>query len=96
MFKSSGQIAVGRLIEHIDLLSQKSTDTKRDLMIKFVVDAKVHIENNEWGLAMENLLDNIYEIDFKVDSTTIELTKTAFKECQMDYLKFAFIEKLIR
>jgi hypothetical protein len=45
---------------------------------------------------MENLLDNIYEIDFKVDSTTIELTKTAFKECQMDYLKFAFIEKLIR
>ena len=95
MFKSSGQIAVERLIEHIDQLSQKSADTQKNLMAKLLVDAKEHNEHNEWGLAMENLLDNIYEIDFKLDTTTIELTKTAFKECKMDYSNFIFIEKLV-
>jgi hypothetical protein len=96
IFKSSGQKAVERLIAHIDLLSQKSGDTQKDQMIKFLADAKEHNDYNEWGLAMENLLENIYEIDFKIDLTTVELTKTAFKECQMDYSKFTFIEKLVQ
>jgi hypothetical protein len=96
MFKSSGQKAVERLLKHIDLLSQKSADTQKDLVTKFLADAQENIDYNEWGLAMEMLLENIYETDFRIDSTTIELTKTAFKECQMDYSKFSFIEKLVQ
>ena len=96
MFKSSGQKAVERLINHIDLILKNSANGQKDLMTKFLADAKETNEYNEWGLAMENLLDNIYEIGFKVDVTTIELAKLAIKECQMDYSKFTFIEKLVR
>ena len=96
MFKLSGQKAVERLVKHIDQLSQKSASIQRDLVTKFLADAQENIDHNEWGLAMEMLLESIYEIDFKVDTTTIELTKTAFNECQMDYSKFIFIEKLVQ
>lgn len=96
MFKSSGQKAVELLIDHIDQLSKESAASQKELMINFLADAKEHSEYNEWGLAMENLLENIYEIDFKVDTTTIQLAKAAFKECQMDYSKFTFIEELVQ
>lgn len=95
MFKSSGQKAVERLITHIDLISQKTVDSQKNAMAKFLEDAKIQNDYNEWGLAMENLLENMYEIDFEIDSTTVELAKTAFRECQMDYTKFIFIEKLV-
>lgn len=96
MFKSSGKKAVEQLIKHVDLLSQKSADIQKDLVTKYLADAQENVDHNEWGLAIEMLLENIYEIDFKIDLTTIELTKTAFKECEMDYSQFAFIEKLVK
>ncbi len=95
MLKSLGQNAVERSINHIDLLSNKSDESQKILIIGFLTDAKELINQNEWGLAMENLLDSIDEVGFKVDKTTIELSKTAIKECQMDYSKFIYIEKWV-
>jgi hypothetical protein len=83
------------LINHIALVSNKSDEAQKILMIGFLADAKELINHNEWGLAMENLLDSIDKVNFIVDKTTIELTKTAVKECQMDYSKFIYIEKLL-
>ncbi|MBX7226946.1 MAG: hypothetical protein K1X55_13010 [Chitinophagales bacterium] len=96
IFKSSGKKAVEQLIKHIDFLSQKSGDTQKDLMRKFLADAKEHNDYGEWGLAMENLLQNLYEIDFKIDTITVELAKEAFKKCQMDYTEYIFIEELVQ
>lgn len=95
MLKSRGQKAVEQLLNHIDLLSKRSPKRENDLVTKFLAEAKEQNEFYEWGLAMENLLVNIYEIDFPIDTTTLELTKIAVKECQMDYSKFAFIEELV-
>lgn len=47
------------------------------------------------GIVIENLLDNIYEINFKIDRMAVNLAKAAIEECKMDYKEWKFIEDLI-
>jgi len=66
------------------------------LIKQFISDTSDFIEHNEWGVGLENLLTNIYEIEFPVDKKAIDLAKDAIKECKMDYNDWTFIEELVK
>jgi hypothetical protein len=91
-------------LRHIELLGQNSTDrivegfetTEKELIEKFISNTSDFIEQNEWGIGLENLLTNIYEIKFSVDKKAIDLAKDAIKECKMDYNDWTFIEELVK
>ncbi|MGB4773692.1 MAG: hypothetical protein WBP45_00835 [Daejeonella sp.] len=91
-------------VRHIETLGKRSTnrvidefqETEKELLNKFIADAHDLIEHNEWGTAIENLLINIYEIDFKIDIIAVDLAKAAIEECKMDYKEWKFIEGLVQ
>lgn len=103
MFESQAKIKTKNFLRHIELLGQNSSDrivdgfqgTEKELVKKFTTDTSDLIEHDEWGIGLENLLTNIYEIEFKVDKRAIELAKDAINECGMKYKNWIFIEELM-
>src|SRR4051812_26981015 len=102
--KSKAKLKTEHLVRHIELLGQNALDgivegfekTDKELIRKFTLETLNLIQHHEWGIGLENLLTNIYEIDFKVDKRTIELAKDAIEECGMDYSEWKFIEELVK
>ena len=90
-------------LRHIELLGQNSSDkvvdgfkeTEKELLKQFIADTADLIQHNEWGVGLENLLTNIFEIQFTLDETAVELAKDAIRECGMDYNDWTFIEELV-
>src|SRR5688572_11295959 len=99
MLESKAKIKTENFLRHIELLGQKSSDkvvdgfqeTEKELIKQFTTDSSDLIERGEWGVGLENLLTNIYEIEFTVDKKAVELAKGAIEECGMDYSDWAFI-----
>ncbi|MFD0998176.1 MafI family immunity protein [Ohtaekwangia kribbensis] len=102
MFESKAKIKTLNFLQHIEYLQQKATDrivngyqqTEKELIHRFTKEARDLIEHNEWDIALENLLENIYEIDFTIDKPAVDFAKDAIKACGMDYSKWTFIEDL--
>jgi hypothetical protein len=102
MFESKGETKTRDFLKHIELLGQNASDrlvigfqkTERELLHEFIADTKELIEHNEWGVGLENLMNNLYEIDFKVDSRAIDLARAAIQACEMNYDKWKFIDEL--
>lgn len=63
-------------------------------MKKYLNDTYDLIEKDEWGIGLENLLTNLYEIDFNIDQKTIELAFDALESCGFKLDKWKFIEEL--
>ncbi len=90
------------LVKHVGYLSEGATDrvieafglTEKQLVHKFIADTKEYIEYNEWGVGLENLLENLYEISFPLDEKTLLLAKEALRECGMNLERWKFIEEL--
>lgn len=103
MLESKARAKTLDFLLHIEYLGQKSTDriidgyqeTEKELIHKFTKEARDLIEQNEWGIGLENLLVNINEIDFSIDKAAVDFAKDAIKACGMDYSKWIFIEDLI-
>ena len=104
MLEPKAKTKTRNFLRHIELLGQNSTDrivegfeaTEKELIKQFISDTSDFIEHNEWGVGLENLLTNIYEIEFPVDKKAIDLAKDAIKECKMDYNDWTFIEELVK
>jgi hypothetical protein len=104
MFDSKGKIKTRVFLRHIQVLEQNYSDrivvgfqeTEKELMKKFTADTKNLIDHNEWGVGLENLLSNLYEIKFPLDEKAIDLAKDAIEECEMDYVQWTFIEELVK
>ena len=94
-FKSKAQKKVEELVDHLELLAQSSSEDIRPVLLNYIAEARSDIDYLEWGMAMETLLERIYEINFRLDSKAIELTKAAVAECHMDYSRLSFIEELM-
>jgi hypothetical protein len=83
MFESKAKIKTKTFLRHIELQGQNSSDrivegfqqTEKELMKTFIADTWDLIEHNECGVGLEHLLDNLYEIHFRVDEMSIELAK---------------------
>jgi hypothetical protein len=104
MFNSKAKIKTKDFLRHVQVLGQNSSDrqvhgfqeTEKELIKKFTADAEDLIDHNKWGVGLENLLNNLYEIEFSLDKKAIDLAKEAIKECEMDYNKWTFIEELVK
>ena len=102
--ESQAKIKTKDFLRHIKLLAQNSSDrivdgfhgTEKDLIKRFTADASDLIEHGAWGIGLEYLLNNIYEIEFRVDKRAIELAKDAIDECGMEYKDWIFIEELVK
>jgi hypothetical protein len=92
MLESKAKIKTKNFLRYIELLGQTRPDrmvegfqgTEKELIRQFTTDTLDLIEHGEWRVGLENLLTNIYEIEFTVDKIAIELAKDAIKECGMD------------
>lgn len=104
MYESKGKIKTRDFLDHIQDLGQNSSDrkvdgfqeTQNELIKKFATDAEDLVNYNEWGVALGNLLYNIYEIEFTLDKKAIDLAKEAISECKMDYNDWIFMEELVK
>jgi hypothetical protein len=101
--ESKGKIKTKNFLRHLETLGKNSSDrlvdgfqkTERELLRQFTADTSDLIEHDEWGVGLENILTNIYEIGFIIDKKAIELAKDAITECKMDYKEWTFIEELV-
>src|SRR6185295_12601251 len=104
MFQPKAKQKTRNFLRHIELLGHNSSDrlidgydeTERVLIKQFIAETSELIENNESGVGLQNLLTNIYEIEFIIDNEAIELAKDAISECKMDYADWKFIEELVK
>lgn len=104
MFESKAKIKTRNFLRHIELLGQHASDrvvpgfeqTEKELLKQFTANTYDLIEHNEWGVGLEILLTNIYEIEFTLDKKAVQLAKDAIEECEMDYSDWTFIEELVK
>lgn len=104
MVDSKAKIKTKNFLRHIEFLGQNASDravdgfdkTEKELLKQFTADTSDLIEHNEWSVGLENLLTNIYEIEFTLDEKAVQLAKAAIVECEMDYTDWTFIEELVK
>ncbi|WP_289055984.1 hypothetical protein [Carboxylicivirga marina] len=102
MIKAKGKIKTQEFVDHLgSLLPLAHTnlidgfkENQRELLKKSLDDANSLIENNEWGIGLENLLTNLYEIEFNIDNKTVKLAFDALKSCGFKLEEWKFIEEL--
>lgn len=79
MLDSKGKIKTRDFLRHIQVLGQDSTDrivhgfqeTEKVLIDKFITNTDDLINHDEWRVGLEDLLNNIYEIQFALDNKAI-------------------------
>jgi hypothetical protein len=104
MFESKAKIKTKEFLNHIQVLAQHSSDrivdgfheTEKELIKRFIADTEELIDHNEWGIGLENLLTNLYEMEFQLDRKAVDLAKIAIEECKMNYDEWAVIEELVK
>lgn len=104
MFDSKGKTKTKKFLTHIQVLGNNSSErvvdefqeTKKELISKFIADTAELVKHNEWGIGLENLLSNLYEIQFSLDRNAVDLAKEAINECEMNYQDWKFIEELVK
>lgn len=102
MIESKGKIKIKEFTDHINnLVASAHTqivdgfqENQKELLTKYLDDTYELIKNDEWGIGLENLLTNLYEIDFNIDQRAIELAFDALQSCGYDLNKWKFIEEL--
>lgn len=104
MFDTKAKFKVQDFLRHIDFLAQNSPErvidglkeTEKELIKQFTDETEEFIKHNEWGIGLEILLTNIYEIEFNIDQKAIVLAREAIQECGMKYKDWVFIEELVK
>jgi hypothetical protein len=104
MFDLKAKIKTREFLRHVQVLGQNSSNrivdgfqkTEKELINKFTADTEELISHNEWGIGLENLLNNLYEIEFRLDMEAIDLVKGAITECKLEYRKWKFIEEMVK
>lgn len=98
----TGKTKATAFLNHIEELARDSSnrivegfdETEKELMTKFIANAKELIDHDEWGVGLENLITNLYEIDFKIDDKAVKLAKQAMAACNLNFDHYSFIEEL--
>ncbi len=104
MLDLKAKIKTREFLRHIQVLGQNSSDrivdgfekTEKELINKFTADTEELMNHNEWGVGLENLLNSLYEIEFRLDMKAVDLAIGAIAECKLDYKKWKFIEELVK
>lgn len=98
-----------RTIEFIDILesfSRKANEgafythsrgekcNEKQYLEHLVKEARELIKYNEWHVALENTVDNLLEIDYKLDSNVLDLASAAFKAAANESDRLKLIDSL--
>lgn len=57
----------------------------KDYLNLLVKDARYYLDYNEWLIALENTVSNLYETDIKLDKCILDIAKEAFGEHLKEY-----------
>jgi hypothetical protein len=57
----------------------------KDFLNLLVKDARYYLDCNEWLIALENTVCNLYETDIKLDNDIVDIARKAFGEHLKDY-----------
>lgn len=104
MFDLKEKNKTREFLQHVYVLGQNASDrivdgfqkTEKELINKFTADTEELMNNNEWGVGLENLLNSLYEIEFRLDMKAVDLARGAIAECKLDYKEWKFIEELVK
>jgi hypothetical protein len=106
MFEEKGKAKTREFVKHVEFLSQRATDrivmgfrgeeTEKVFLKEIIADALELIENNEWGVALENLITNLNEVNFKIDNRAVQLAKRSIEACGLNYDEWNFIEEMTK
>ena len=75
-------------------LLQKEINNSR--LEKFIEDTEELIQHNEYGIALENLISNLYEFEIEINQNQLEIVKEALLEMKMNWDDWKFIEELVK
>lgn len=89
--KNRAKEKVEKLIKEIEILQQRLGNEKLESTLK---DVKELVEHNEFGIALENLLTNLYEFEIAISYKQLEITRTAIQAMNLDWGEWSFIEEL--
>ena len=101
-FEPKAKKKTREFVKHINFLSQTCSDeyldafglTKRHLLQKFIAESEEYIKYNEWGVGLEHILVQFYEIRFTIDEKSVQLAKNALQECGYSLKDWSFIDEL--
>jgi len=68
---------------------------QNELINNYIIDSEDLVAHGEAGIALENLLENLYEVSFKVDNQILELSKNAVDSFGFEWSKWRCIEELL-
>jgi len=91
--KNSAKEKVMEFTNEIKLLQSELNDSRLE---KFIQDTEDLIQYNEFGIALENLLTNLYEFEIKIKPNHISLAKEAMQKMKMNWEDWKFIEELAK
>jgi len=72
----------------------RGDETEKAFLNRIIADTRLLMENNEYVVGLENLISNLYEVEFKIDEKGIQLVKESIKSCGLDYNDWRFVEEL--
>jgi hypothetical protein len=76
------------------ILSKKD-EFKANILTKIIAESDHFLRYNEWKVALECTLDNLYEYDIKISRQSIELAKIALSYTAIDQWEAAHLDELL-
>ena len=101
-----GKTKAIEFIDMLEVLSQRATEdilwtdsrgkkyNEKQYLEHLVKEARELIKYNEWLVALENAVDNLLEIDYKLDSNVLALASAAFKASTNESERLKLIDLL--
>ena len=83
--------AVKTFVNYLELKTRNKKVESVDLLIE---ESRELIKFNEWGLALENLLENLNEMEYKLDNKEIDLVQNALVTMEIDPKDWNILQKL--
>lgn len=88
---NSAKKAVRAFVDHLELNTRKR---EVELVDRFLYDSREMIESDEWGVALENLLENLNEINYRLDEKEISLVHNSLAAMGIDPKDWNILEGL--
>lgn len=92
IFKNKAKEKVKAFTNEIEKLNEALGEENLKQVIQ---DTNELINHNEYGVALENLLSNLYDFDIKIEQTQLLMAKEALNEMKINWSDWKFIEELV-
>ncbi|HRH46022.1 MAG TPA: MafI family immunity protein [Pyrinomonadaceae bacterium] len=87
------RIFVNKSLEQIELLAAKARDL--GLSEKDITEALINLEYNEFGLAFDIIVEQMYEFEIKIDQEFYDLAMDICETMKLDKDEYQYLKELI-